>query len=72
MSLVTALLPSLVKMYTERVKTKSSAVAVAPLAAAVAVMSEATPLDPTSWQGLAVQVLMGLYGLYMLQKKETK
>lgn len=72
MSLLTTLLPSLVKLYNERVKNKHTGVAVAPLAAAVAVMSGSTPVDPTSFEGLLLQVVTGAIGLYFLYKKDKE
>lgn len=58
------------KLYTERVKNKHTGVAVAPLAAVAAVMSGSTPIDPTSFEGLILQVITGAIGLYFLYKKE--
>jgi len=72
MSLLTTLLPSLLKIYTERVKNKHTGVSIAPLAATVAVMSDSTPIDPTSLEGLILQVVTGAVGLYFLYKKEGK
>lgn len=70
MNLFVKLLPSLVKIYEERIKNKSSAIATVPLALSAALVTGSTPIPADSLEGLILQVVSGLVGIYLLSLKD--